>query len=220
MGKVVITGANKGIGLGLAREYVNRGHEVIATCRREAPELKSLDLEVYENLELSDMKCIDDFVNFMEDKGTIDILINNAALPHFYGKLESPDDILEHFKVNTIAPVYLTQRLFHHFEEGSKVIMISSRMGSIDDNESGGHYGFRGSKSALNSISVSMGLDYRKNGIIVGIIHPGFVKTDNTFHNGNLTPETAAKAIYKNVRKLRIQDTANFWHINGASIPW
>ena len=93
-------------------------------------------------------------------------------------------------------------------------------MGSIDDNTSGSHYGYRMSKTALNSAGKSLSIDLKDKGIAVGIIHPGWIQTEMTGHTGNDTPDTAAKQIIDRINELSLENTGTFWHANGSLLPW
>eukprot|EP01047_Picozoa_sp_COSAG01_P002575 COSAG01_NODE_69_length_28801_cov_10.460038_1_plen_141_part_10 len=122
--------------------------------------------------------------------------------------------------INAIAPIALTYAFLKHLDEGSKIIMITSRMGSITDNESGSRYGYRMSKAALNAASKSLAIDLKDEGISVGIFHPGWVKTDMTGNTGHLSAKDSAKLLIQRIHELNLNNSGVFKHANGDILPW
>ena len=222
--RAVITGANRGIGLEIATQLSKVGYQIIAWCRQASDRLKSLPgCQVIEGVELTDASSI---LRASEQIGSepIDLLINNAGLLERVG-LEGIDEkaldsIQRQYQLNAIAPVHVTSQLLDRLQSGSKVILITSRMGSIEDNGSGSHYGYRMSKAALNAAGKSMAIDLEEKGIAIGVIHPGWVKTDMTSHTGHLTADQAAAQIIERIDGLTISNTGTFWHSSGERLPW
>ena len=184
---VLVTGSNRGIGLELCRQLKQRGEHVIATCRQTSDALRALDVEIIENVEVSQpasLAILADKLNGQQ----LDWLINNAGIAGGLGLSDIDVGAIESFKrmyeVNSLGPLLTTQSLLYNLGEGSKVGIITSRMGSIDDNDSGGSYAYRMSKSAVNAAGKSLSIDLKPKGIAVGILHPGYVRTDMTGHNG------------------------------------
>ena len=126
----------------------------------------------------------------------------------------------QQFEVNALGPLRVTTALRPQLAAGGKVVLITSRMGSITDNSSGGMYGYRASKAALNAIGASLAQDLRGDGIAVGLLHPGYVRTDMTGHQGQVSPAQAAQGLRARIEALDIDTTGEFLHANGESLPW
>ena len=122
--------------------------------------------------------------------------------------------------MNALAPLRVTEALLPNLKEGSKVAMITSRMGSIADNGSGSRYGYRMSKAALNAAGKSLSLDLKDQGISVVLLHPGFVQTDMVNHAGDIPAETAAERLIQRIDELSLDTTGQFFHSNGEGLPW
>ena len=220
MGISVITGANRGIGLELARQLQARGDEVVGLCRISSDELNALDVEVIDGVDLTDAPSIANLPSRLENR-SIDLLINNAGRLR-RDTLDAPNDeeVLAQFVVNSLAPLRVTQALLPLLHTGSKIAHITSRMGSIDDNTSGGMYGYRMSKAALNAAGKSMALDLFQKGIAVAILHPGFVRTGMTRGNGLIDAPESAAGLLSRIDGLSLENTGTFWHMNGDVLPW
>jgi NAD(P)-dependent dehydrogenase (short-subunit alcohol dehydrogenase family) len=220
MSTVVITGANRGIGLELARQYVERGDSVVAVCRTPSDELKQLGVEVCNGIEVTDATAVDGLAASM-GKRSIDVLINCAGILSD----ETLDDldfgrIRKQFEVNSLGPLRVTAALRSSLSAGSKVAIITSRMGSIDDNTSGGRYGYRMSKAAVNMAGRSLAKDLESDGVSVAILHPGFVRTDMTGHQGFVDPPESAAGLIDRIDELTLETSGTFQHMNGEKIPW
>lgn len=217
--KVVITGANRGIGLELAKKFNSKGHEVWALCRQASDELKEVAKGIVEGVDVTDIDAIKSKINEMPDK--IDILINNAGvlIEDSLSTLKQ-DELLKQFLVNAIGPLNVTRTLLPRINKGGKIAMITSRMGSMEDNTSGGYYGYRASKAALNSFGKTLSQDLKSKEIAVALLHPGFVKTRMTGFNGEIDPQTAASGLYDRIEALNLQNTGSFWHSNSEKLPW
>ncbi|MDH3624615.1 MAG: SDR family oxidoreductase [Myxococcales bacterium] len=219
MATVLITGANKGIGLELSRQLRARGDEVIALCRSVSPELQALGVRSFEGVDVTSREALQAVSRELGDT-RIDILINNAGI----FEQESFDDldfdrIRKQFEVNALGALLVTQIMRRHLAEGSKIILITSRMGSIGDNGSGSYYGYRMSKAALNMAGVNLAHDFRDKGVSVAILHPGFVATNMTGRQGIPAAE-AAKGLIARIDELRLESSGGFWHANGERLPW
>ena len=123
-------------------------------------------------------------------------------------------------EVNALAPVRVVEALRSNMRRGGKVALITSRMGSIGDNGSGGYYGYRMSKAALNAAGMSLARDLASSGIAVAILHPGYVRTDMTEGSGNIEPADAAAQLVDRMDALTLETTGTFWHANGQVLPW
>ena len=130
------------------------------------------------------------------------------------------DSVQEQIEVNALGPLRTVKALLPNLAQGAKLALITSRMGSIADNSSGGYYGYRMSKAALNAAGVSLARDLAPKKIAVAILHPGYVRTDMTGNHGNVTPEEAAKQLLARIDALTVQSSGTFWHANGEVLPW
>jgi NAD(P)-dependent dehydrogenase (short-subunit alcohol dehydrogenase family) len=220
---VLITGSNRGIGLEFCTQLSAMGKHVIATCRSSSDALNALDVEVIEGVDTSDLDSLAKLVSTLEGR-RIDWLINNAGIANGISMDELDQSAVESsiamFKTNSLGPLLTTQALLNNLGEGSKVGIITSRMGSIADNDSGGSYGYRMSKSAVNAAGKSLSIDLKPYGIAVGILHPGWVRTDMTSHNGLIDPDESASGLIARMEELNLDNTGSFWHTNGDLLPW
>lgn len=219
MNKVLVTGANRGIGLELCRQLSKRGDDVTAVCRRTSEPLDRLDIHVVEGVDVSDETSIRDLREQLGGE-KFDWLINNAGILSVES-LESLDfDAIERqFRVNTLGPLRVTAALMHNLSGKAKVGIVTSRMGSIEDNTSGGYYGYRLSKAAVNMVGKCLALDLKSRGVAVALLHPGMVATDMTGKRG-VTPEHAAKGLIQRMDDLDINTSGSFWHAEGERLPW
>ena len=220
----LVTGANRGIGLELTKQLLVRGDHVIAVCRNASDELKQTKAELLEGIDVSVALSAMRLDQRLGDR-KIDILVNNAGVMG-RDSIETLRKDLSFFdaqfqmEANTFGPLRVTLALRDRLHKGSKVAMITSRMGSIGDNTSGGSYGYRMSKAALNMASVSLAHDLKPDGIAVAIIHPGFVRTGMTGGQGHIDADVAAKAILERIDGLTLESSGTFWHSDGSELPW
>jgi NAD(P)-dependent dehydrogenase (short-subunit alcohol dehydrogenase family) len=223
MANVVITGANRGIGLELAKLYEARGDSVTAICRETNDEIEDIADQVFPEIDVTKEEQLPSIAMVLDKllDEPIDILINNAGLfrNETLHTMDS-DSIREQFEVNAIAPLMVTHNLLPLMAEGTKIANITSRMGSIEDNTSGAYYGYRASKAALNAIGKSLANDLKEHGVAVVQIHPGFVQTRMVGFNGDISPEQAAAGIAARIDELTLETTGSFWHSNGQPLPW
>lgn len=219
MKRALVTGASQGIGLALSRELHKRGYDIIAVCRKATPELLKEKFEVIDKVDVRDDKSIQMLAKKIKEE-KIDILVNNAGvfLDDEFGELDY-DSINEQLLVNSLGPLKVTEALGKNLQRGSKVVMISSQMGSITLN-SGWYYGYRMSKAALNVASISLAKDLGKKGVSILIIHPGYVKTRMTEFKGPTPPEESAKGIADRIEEHTIKESGEFKSYNGEKMPW
>jgi NAD(P)-dependent dehydrogenase (short-subunit alcohol dehydrogenase family) len=219
----LVTGSNRGIGLEFCKQLKQRGFDVIATCRQASEELKALNIEVIENVEVSDPTSLQALVVKLNGR-QIDWLINNAGIAGGLGLNDIDVAAVESFKrqyeVNSLGPLLTTQILSGNLIEGSKVGLVTSRMGSIADNDSGGSYAYRMSKAALNAAGKSLSIDLKPQGIAVGILHPGWVRTDMTGHGGLIDTDESVSGLLARMDELNLDNSGTFWHTNGEILPW
>ncbi|NMP17602.1 SDR family oxidoreductase [Thalassotalea sp. Y01] len=218
---IVITGANRGIGLQLTKQYVNQGCHVYAVCRQASDELNQLtNVEVISGIDVTDSACLSDLASALQGIA-IDVLINNAGILRNETLTDfNNQTIVEQFLVNALASLNVCQHLLANLSSGSKIALVTSRMGSIADNGSGGRYGYRMSKAALNAGAVSLAKDLAADGVAVGIYHPGYVQTDMTAGRGDIVPEQAAERIAGLIARLDMNNSGVFYHSNGDILPW
>lgn len=217
----LVTGANRGIGYEYCRQLKERGDVVIAVCRSASDELKELGLRVEDGIDITSDASIANLHDRLAET-PIDVLINNAGISKrvTLEDLEF-DSIREQFEVNTLGALRVTHALLPHLKPGSKVVMMTSRMGSIGDNTSGSSYGYRMSKVALSMAGKSLSHDLKPLGIAVAILHPGLVQTRMTnFTSTGITPEASVKGLLSRIDELTLDNTGTFWHSNGEVLPW
>lgn len=220
MASVCITGANRGIGLELVRQYAERGDEVIAVCRSGSAELEKDGAQVLTGIDVTDSGTTTQLAEKLAGR-RIDVLINNAGIL----SNESLDDLdfdrmRRQFEVNSLGPLRVTAALRGNLGRGSKVAIITSRMGSIEDNTSGGRYGYRMSKAAVNMAGRSLARDLEKDGVAVAVLHPGFVRTEMTDHQGLVDAPDSAAGLMARIDQLSLETSGSFWHANGEGLPW
>jgi NAD(P)-dependent dehydrogenase (short-subunit alcohol dehydrogenase family) len=220
MGHTLVTGANRGIGLELCKQLKARGDQVIGVCRKGSAELDALDIRIEPGIDVSDPGPIAQLAKRL-DGVEIDVLINNA------GVLQSENldrmnfqGIEQQFEINALGPLRMTAALLPLLHDGSKVIIMTSRMGSISDNGSGGYYGYRMSKAAVNAAGMSLAHDLKARGIAVGLFHPGMVATEMTERNG-IPAEDSVRGIIQQIDALSLATTGRFTHAGtGEELPW
>ena len=219
MARILITGANRGIGLALAEQFHARGDEVVAVCRKRSPRLDDPGLQVIDGIDVTDPGSVDELARRLGD-APLDVLIHNAgsltveSLEHF-----DADAIRRQFEVNSIGPLRVTHALLGRLSAGSKIAIVTSLMGSMSDNGSGGYYGYRMSKAAVNAAGVSLARDLAPRGIAVVLLHPGMVATEMTGGRGIAAEESAAGLIAR-IDELSLEDTGSFHHQDGRRLDW
>lgn len=217
---VVITGANRGIGLEFAKQYLVQGYEVTAVVRKPSTELQELSVNIIEGIDVSKSNDVARLASALSGK-SIDVLINNAGI--FENESLANMDfeaINAQLQINAVAPVRVTHALQANLDSGSKVAMITSRMGSIADNGSGAYIGYRMSKAALNAAGVSLAHELKPKGVAVALLHPGFVQTQMVNFAGDIPPQVAAERLIQRIEELNLDNTGSFWHSNGDILPW
>jgi NAD(P)-dependent dehydrogenase (short-subunit alcohol dehydrogenase family) len=216
--RVLITGANRGIGLEFARQYSADGWEVIATARQSSPELDALGVRV-EPLDLSDADSVAGFPGRIEQP--LDLFIANAGTnnPMNTDGAGNAREWQAMMMINTIAPYQLGGGLLPHMAEGGKMIAISSGMGSIGDN-GGGWVPYRTSKAALNMAWSNLALEARKDSITVVALSPGWVRTRMGGAAAEITPEESVGDMRSLIDRLTAADSGRFLRRDGSDLPW
>lgn len=227
---IVVTGANRGIGLEFTRQYLARGEAVVATARApgEAAALRALEAEQHGRLrvlacDVGDDASVAAFARALGD-GAVDVLVNNAGARDRWSSLEtmSTEEALRIYSVNALGPVRVTRALLPNLLRSAvrKVVHISSGMGSIGDNTSGGAYAYRMSKAALNMASRSMAVDLRDSGVISVVFNPGWVKTDMGGPSASLSVEDSVSALVGRIDELGTGDSGAFLNWRGQNYAW
>ena len=220
MKTVLVTGANRGIGLAFVQHYQQRGDRVIAICRQSSTELQHSGAQIIEGIDVSDAEAVASLGKRLAGV-TIDILINNAGIlrDERLGDIDYRT-VLEQFEVNAIGPLRVTEALLDNLAKGAKVALITSRMGSVADNSSGGRYGYRMSKVALNMAGMSLAKDLAPRGIAVALLHPGYVQTAMVGFGGDISADASAQRLMERIDQLTLESSGSFWHSNGEVLPW
>jgi NAD(P)-dependent dehydrogenase (short-subunit alcohol dehydrogenase family) len=221
MATVLITGANRGIGLEYCRQLQARGDRVVAVCRRPSAELEALGVRIEADVDVTSEDAVEQLVDAL-DGLPIDLLIHNAGLLERTTLTDlNPESIRRQFEVNALAPLRLTAALLPQLSAGSRLVLMTSRMGSIGDNSSGDSYGYRMSKVALCMAGKSLSIDLKPRGIAVAILHPGLVSTAMTgFTSVGISPEQAVRGLLARIDGLTLENSGTFWHANGEVLPW
>jgi len=221
MQTVLITGTNRGIGLELVRHHSKRGDNVIAVCRKSSLELEETGVKVIDGIDMSDEKAIKTIGNHL-DNVSIDRVIANAGLRGVeeYGRLDF-ESLRYQYEVNALGPLRLVQTLSDSLGFGAKVVLISTKVASLKDNESGGEFGYRMSKAALNMAGVNLAHELKPRNIAVFLLHPGYVRTDLTGGEGIINADESATSLMATADRLGINETGCFWHASwDEEIPW
>ena len=219
MARIVITGANKGIGLELTRQLSQRGDEVIGTVRKTSGALSDLGVEVIEGIDVADDEAVARLASVLNGR-TIDILINNAGILTREGLHDLDwEAIRAQFETNTLGPLRVTKALLPNMTEGGKVAILSSRMGSLAQNV-GGSYAYRISKTAVNMVGSNLAIDLKDKGIAVVLLHPGHVATDINDHSGPVSTEESARGLIPLIDGLTLEKSGTFWNFEGDELPW
>lgn len=219
MKNIIVTGCNRGIGLQLATQLQARGDNVIGVCREPGDALSALGIRVIDGIDVSKAEHVRRLSDDIGDT-LIDVLINNAGILRSdkFGELDYDEMILQ-FRVNTLGPLRVTEALAPNLRNGSKVAIVTSRVGSIDDNSSGGNWGYRVSKTAVNMVGRNLMHELRPRGVAVALLHPGLVATDMTGGHG-VTPAASASGLIDRIDELTMETTGTFWHAEGYVLPW
>jgi len=219
MPHVLITGANRGLGLEFARQYKEAGWDVVATARQSSAELEALGVRV-ETLDMQDLDAVERLGDRLD---RLDLLIANAGT---YGPREvtSADEAREWadtFVTNTIAPFLLAEAVLPIVEASSgKLIAVSTKMGSIEDNTSGGFIAYRSSKAALNAAWRNLAIEVRTRGVAAAVLHPGWVQTRMGGTSAPLEPEESVAGMRKVIDGLTLEQSGGFFSYDGTMVPW
>ena len=224
---VLITGANRGLGLEFVKQYAIDNYEVIACSRKinkkddlHKLQVKFKNISIYK-LDVANFSSIDQFAKSL--KSPIDILINNAGVyPDSSIDHINYDTWLEAFKINTLAAFKMTKAFLPHLKKShlKKVASLTSKMGSIDDNSGGSEYLYRSSKTALNMVMKSLSIDLKPYDLALITLHPGWVRTDMGGPNGLIDADESVTGMKRQIDKLSMKTSGQFIAYDGKKIPW
>lgn len=219
MARVLITGAETGLGLALTRAFTDAGDSVVVLCRESSAELDALAPEIHEGIDVTNAAAIYRAAAEMGDT-EIDVLINNAGI-----MIEDDIDGIDiaavraQIEVNALAPLSVVLAFRRRLRRGSKVINISSRLGSIGDNSSGDDYGYRMSKAAQNMLTANLAIELGKEDVVVTAVHPGIVATGMNGGNGS-PPDEVAADLKTVIDRIGSAQSGCFLDRNGGPLPW
>ncbi len=232
MKTILLTGANRGIGLEFCRQYAHDGWQVLACCRdsEKADELNKLAIKYpslikIHALDVADLAQIERLGQTLSGE-TIDLLINNAGI---YPKSDTGGfghtnyaDWMTAFKINTVAPLKMAETFAGQISRGKQKVIatLTSQMGSIEDNGSGGNYQYRSTKAAANMVVKSLAFDLKRSGITAVVLHPGWVKTDMGGPNAMISVEQSVTGMRQVIGSLKPHDSGKFLNYSGEVIPW
>ena len=223
----LITGADRGIGEAMCRHLCARGEAVIAACLGDSPALRERGIDVVSGVDVCGDAAVAKLVSHLSGS-RIDVLVNNAGFVQQapLGRFDFAA-MQKEYEVNALGPLRVTQALLPLLANGSKVGIVTSRVGSLGENRSGGLYGYRMSKAAANMAGLNLARDLQARGIAVICLHPGSVRTEMTrgltdsATVGTLVdPEVAARGLIARLDELTLEHTGSFRHANGESLPW
>jgi NAD(P)-dependent dehydrogenase (short-subunit alcohol dehydrogenase family) len=219
LARVVITGGETGLGLSLVRAYTDAGDRVSVLCRASTPELDALGPEIHPGIDITNAAAVYRAAAEMGDV-PIDILINNAGIM-IDDDIESLDvgSVRLQFEVNALGPLNIALAFRKRLRRNSKLVNISSRLGSVGDNESGGDFGYRMSKAAQNMLTSNLAIDLGEEGIVVVAAHPGIVASNMTGGKGTPSNEVA-RDLRATIEQLTADATGRFIDRFGKELPW
>lgn len=227
MPTVLLTGANRGLGLEFARQYAGRGWRVHACCRKPADALELNQMAgpnlVVHALDVRDFDAVAGLARTVSEP--IDVLLANAGV---YGPNKMNLGQIDYaawaevFAINTMAPARLAECFVEHVARSQKKTMaaITSLMGSIAANSGGRHYLYRSSKAALNAVVKSLAIDLAERGVKVVTLHPGWVKTDMGGADADLETPASVAGVIGVLERLRMEDSGKFFNYDGGELPW
>ncbi len=228
MPTTMIVGGNRGIGFELVRQLHLRDHRVIATCRKSSAALDALTtstegkhpVQLEAGVDVTKDDSVAALAERLKDRKLNELIVSAGVLRQESLDNLDFDSIRFQFEVNTLGPLRVIAGVRHLMRDGGKIGIMTSRMGSITDNTSGGSYGYRISKCAVNIVGVSLAHDLRDREISVVMLHPGFVKTEMTGGRGHLEPEESARLLLDRFADLDLDASGSFWHADGEELPW
>ena len=222
MKTALVTGANRGIGLELTRKLLDSGYDVHATYRSSKGGLTEIENPAL-SIHQMDVRNKDQIISVIQAIESLDLLINNAGISDGHWQSISEIDMeqaLEVLNVNAVSPVLVTQQALTKLSKQSKVVMVSSLMGSISDCHSGRSYAYRASKTALNMFSIAMKNELEQMGVSLMILHPGWVETDMGGPNAPLSTEESVRGIMERIKEQDMSHSGRYVEFDGSPIQW
>jgi NAD(P)-dependent dehydrogenase (short-subunit alcohol dehydrogenase family) len=226
MSTVLITGCDRAIGRAMCLQLQERGDRVVAVYLGDPQDLRDRGLRVEPHIDVTQDDAVNALAGRLEaDDVRLDWLISNAGVLGVdeLGKIDF-DDVRRQFEINAIGPLHVVQALAGRLQAGSKVGILTSRVGSLEDNTTGGMYAYRASKAAANMVGLNLHHDFKDRGIAVLMLHPGLVATDLTKDFPRdmpwIEPEEAATGLIRNIDELSLETEGRFCHSNGEYLPW
>jgi NAD(P)-dependent dehydrogenase (short-subunit alcohol dehydrogenase family) len=226
MPNYLVVGADRGIGLSICRQLAERGDEVTAVCLEEGEAHSGTSITVIPRIDVTSDTKVKTMVTALRKRNArIDIAIHVAGVLGLdeLGKIDYAE-VGRQIAINTIGPLRVVEAILAFLHEGSKVGIITSRVGSLSDNSSGGMYAYRVSKAGANMVALNLHHDLSKRGIAVSALHPGMVTTDLTKNYPGdfnyITPDEAASGLIARMDELTLQTSGGFWHANGTRLSW
>ncbi len=227
MRTLLVVGADRGIGEALCLEAAARGDRAIGACLEDSPQLRERKIRVEPGIDVTSDAAVAKLAQSLAGE-TIDVLIHVAGI---YAGGEFPEIPIENVRrqleVNTIGPLRVAQAIVPMLRQGAKIGIVTSRVGSLADNGSGGHYGYRISKAAANMLGLCMAIDLKKKGIAVACLHPGTVRTEMVRQISGATvvgtfvePDESARGLLARMDALTVETAGRFLHANGETLPW
>lgn len=216
----LVIGGNRGIGLELCRQLSARGDEVIAACRKTNETLAGLGAEVIEGVDITSQGDLAHLVTSLGDRPIHTLWVVAGILRRVGLDDLDLDEIRQQFETNALGPLRVVAALADKLPQGAKVGLLTSRMGSVEDNTSGAHYAYRMSKAALNMAGRSLAVDLAPRKVAVSLLHPGFVRTDMTGGRGLIDVDESAAGLIARMDELTLETSGGFWHQQGQRLPW
>lgn len=226
MATFLVIGADRGIGLAICRQLAARGETVVAACLCRGGALDDAGIEVISGIEVTSGSAVARMADALEKRGgRIDGLIHVAGVLGLdaLGSLDY-DDVRRQIEINTVGPLRAVEAALPHLAPDAKVGIVTSRVGSLADNGTGGMYAYRVSKAGANMVALNLHHDLSKRGIAVAALHPGMVATDLTKDIPGdfdyIGPDEAAAGLIRRMDELTLETSGRFWHANGEELPW
>jgi NAD(P)-dependent dehydrogenase (short-subunit alcohol dehydrogenase family) len=223
----VVTGADRGIGAAMCAQLAARGDTPVAACLADAPALRASGVEVVAGVDVTTDAGVQSLVRALGGR-KVDVIVHNAGLviERRFGAFDF-DAFQREYAVNTLGPLRVTQALLANLQAGSKIGVVTSRVGSLSENGSGGLWGYRMSKAAANMAGINLAHELKPRGIAVMCLHPGSVRTQMTAGLADqatvgqlVEPDTAARGLIARLDELTLETTGTFRHANGQALPW
>jgi NAD(P)-dependent dehydrogenase (short-subunit alcohol dehydrogenase family) len=220
MANILVVGSNRGIGLEIARLHKGRGDSVTAVCRKKTDALEGLGVTVVDHVDVTESKGRSALAKKLSDARFDVVWLVAGILDSDSLATLDETSVRAQLETNAIAPLMLAQALVPTIPRGGTLALLTSRMGSIADNGSGGYYGYRMSKAALNAAAKSLALDLARDGVHVALLHPGYVRTGMTGGQGLIDADESARLLLGLVDRMDASRSGRFFHADGSELPW